>query len=304
MVFEPVENEVLESVAAEDRGKYDLRTCSAQMFGNDGGPADVVVTTLVQHAHRRSLRMSAYHRGLRVAVDDGIAHDMDAKTVELFERRPQRIEGEALAFHEGKQLFIPDRRRRQIDQLCRGINDIARGENQLAPVLLQSDDLFLRFRRNAGGGVFVALGEEIRLQQRDVLNGCCVPVDEHEIDDFECSEIERPQVLWNMGTVLSLADMHVGGNADYEHVGLALCVQQVTQVAGVDYVEHAMAHDDLFRARARADDPLQLVGGLDLVPVFLGERWQHHQRSGLRYWNQVFVALSIESGSQSGALRQ
>src|SRR2546427_8793477 len=103
-----------------------------------------------------------------------------------------------------------------------------------------------------------------------------------------------------MGTVLPLADMHVGGNADYEHVGLTLCIQQVTQVTRVDHVEHAMAHDDLFRARARADDPLQLVGGLDLVPVFIGERWQHHQRSGLRYWNQVFVALSIDSGSQSG----
>src|SRR2546422_6431400 len=81
---------------------------------------------------------------------------------------------------KGEQLFIPDRRRRQIDQLCRGINDIARSENQLAPVLLQSDDLFLRFGWNAGGGVFVALGEEIRLQQRDVPNGCCVPVDRSE----------------------------------------------------------------------------------------------------------------------------
>src|ERR1700704_4968294 len=84
------------------------------MFGNDSGAADVVVTTLVQHAHRRSFSMPADHRGLRVAVDDGIAHDMDAKTVELFERRPQRIEGEALAFHEGEQLFIPDRRWRCI----------------------------------------------------------------------------------------------------------------------------------------------------------------------------------------------
>src|SRR2546422_6343404 len=50
---------------------------------------------------------------------------------------------------KGEQLFIPDRRRRQIDQLCRGIDDIARSENQLAPVLLQSDDLFLRLDRKS-----------------------------------------------------------------------------------------------------------------------------------------------------------
>src|SRR5882672_2519185 len=301
---EAFEDEVLERIVAEDGGERDLRPGRTQMLGDDGCSADVVVSTLVEHAHRRRLCLPSDHRGLGIAVHDRVSDDVHAEPVQPIERRPQGVEGETLAFHEREQLLVLDRRRCEFDELGGGVDDVARREDHFPAVFLQRDDLLLRLGREPARRVFVALGEEIRLQEGDVLDRGGVRIDDDIVDDFEGGEVQRAQFLRHVGTVLPLADVDVGGDAGDKDIGLALRVEQMAQVARVDYVEHAVAHDHFLRARAGADDPLQLLGGLDLVAVFLGEGRQHGQHSAPRCWNQVRVAVAIDSGSQRGALRQ
>src|SRR5207247_5047621 len=86
--------------------------------------------------------------------------------------------------------------------------------------------------------------------------------------------------------------------------GLALGIEQVTDVAGMDEIEHAMAHDHGPLPGARADRAAQIVDRLDLVAVLPAERGDHARCSAPRYWNQLCVARAIESASHNGASRQ
>src|SRR5262249_33272835 len=83
-----------------------------------------------------------------------------------------------------------------------------------------------------------------------------------------------------------------------------LGVEQVADMTGMHEIEHAMAHDHLFRARARPDRVAQLVDRLDLPPIVAANRLQHVPYSVPNASNQVFVAFLIDSGSHSGASRQ
>src|SRR6266853_1888819 len=83
----------------------------------------------VENTHGRRLRLAADHRGLRIAVDDGVAHHVDLVVTELFQRRAQRIEAQFLAVHEGQELLALDRRRREVDQAGRRVDDVAGRED-------------------------------------------------------------------------------------------------------------------------------------------------------------------------------
>ena len=69
--------------------------------------------------------------------------------------------------------------------------------------------------------------------------------------------------------------MGVGGQAGNQDIRLFLGVEEVTDVPGVYEIEHTMAHDHLFRARARSDHVAKLVDRLDLAPVVAANRLQH-----------------------------
>ena len=42
---------------------------------------------------------------MRIAVDDGVAHDVDANTGQMVERGAQIVEIEALGLHQRQQFF-------------------------------------------------------------------------------------------------------------------------------------------------------------------------------------------------------
>src|SRR5258708_3274996 len=105
--------------------------------------------------------------------------------------------------------------------------------------------------------------------------------------------------------LVALRDVFVGREAGDQDGSFGLGVEQVPDVSRMNDVEGAVAHDDLFLPWSRADRVAHLIRGLDLVreQAFAGGI---HQPCpwGDRYSNQVLVAFAIESGSQSGALRQ
>src|SRR5262249_23741262 len=96
----------------------------------------------------------------------------------------------------------------------------------------------------------------------------------------------------------------IGGQARDQDIRLFLGVEQMTDVAGGHEIEHAMAHDHLFRARARPDQVAKLLDRLDLPPIVAPNRLQHVPYSVPHTSTQVFVAFLIDSGSHNGASRQ
>src|SRR5262249_17265304 len=66
------------------------------------------------------------------------------------------------------------------------------------------------------------------------------------------------------------ADVVVRRQAGDQNIGLALGVHQVANVAWVDEVERAVAHDDLPGARPGTNGGDQLLARLDLAPVSEG----------------------------------
>src|SRR5262249_33207962 len=104
--------------------------------------------------------------------------------------------------------------------------------------------------------------------------------------------------------ILRLGDVGIGSQTGDQDIRLVFGVEQVTDVTGVHEIEHAMAHDHLFRARAGPDHVAKLIDRLDLPPIVTANRLKHVPYSVLNASNQVFVAFLIDSGSHNGASRQ
>ena len=155
------------------------------------------------------------------------------------------------------------------------------------------------------GGVFVSLGEEIRFDDSEIDDRRGVAIHHDVIDHFERGQIHCAQILRHIGPHVSFLDVLIRRQAGDQDVGLGLGVEEMAHMAGVHHVEGAVAHDDFFLARARADRIGDLSRGLDLVRIEVFACRIHHQfPCGVMNSNQVLVAVAIESGSQSGALRQ
>lgn len=127
-----------------------------------------------------------------------------------------------------------------------------------------------------GRGVLEPLGEIVGLDDRDVGQRLVVGVDHDVIDHLEGREVRCPQFLRDVRAVGALGDVLVGGQRADEDVRLALGVEQVADVARMDHVEDAVAHDDLVLARRRPEERGEFVGGLDLVAITLGEGDRHY----------------------------
>src|SRR5262245_1666652 len=274
------------------------------MLGHDARAADEVRPILEPHARRGCLGHSAAHGRIGKAIDDDVADDVNPLALASLDDPPQAIEIKPVGLHQEEKLLERDIRRIVLDQVRRRVDDIAGSEQELATVTLNDLELLLGLGIDGAIAIFVALGEVIGLDAGDVRDRRRISVDHHEIDHFERRKIERPQLLRHERPILRLGDMGVGGQAGDQDIRLFLGVEQVADVAGVHEIEHAMAHDHLFRARADSDHVAKLVERLDLPPIVPANRLKHVPYSVPSASNQVFVAFLIDSGSHNGSSRQ
>ena len=64
------------------------------MLGDDAGAADIIGSSVEQHADGRRFGLAADHAGIGEGIDDGVADDVDAPAAERVERAAQLVEGE------------------------------------------------------------------------------------------------------------------------------------------------------------------------------------------------------------------
>src|SRR5215469_13843408 len=111
-----------------------------------------------------------------------------------------------------------------------------------------------------------------------------------------------------MRAMLTLGDVTIGGDAGDQDRRLALGIEQVAHMAGMDDIKDAVAHDHALLTRRRAKDVAQLPRRLDLVLVARDHGCFHAtpspEPSAPRCSNHTAVARAIESGSHNGASRQ
>src|SRR6266404_2468412 len=261
-------------------------------------PADLRCLATMPAPPTKSIRLSnrtlgvgvghpADHSRVGQAIDDRVTDNMNPLALASVDDSPQAIEIEPVRFHQEEKLLKRDIRRIVLDEVRRRVDDIPRSEQEFASITLNDLELLLSLRIDATIAIFVALGEVIGLDAGDVRDRSGISIDHDEIDHFERRKIERPQLLRHERPILRLRDVGIGGQAGDQDIRLFLGVEQVTDVTGVHEIEHAMAHDHLFRARAGPDHVAKLLDRLDLPPIATANRLQHVPYSVPNASNQV-----------------
>ena len=69
--------------------------------------------------------------------------------------------------------------------------------------------------------------------------------------------------------------MFVGGNRGDQDIGFGFSIGKMADVAGMDHVKYAMAHDHFSVARGRSDQGAELGGGLQFELVLFKELRGH-----------------------------
>src|SRR5215468_9230957 len=274
------------------------------MLGHDARAADEVRPIVEPHARRGGLGHSADHGRIGQAIDDRVADNVNPLALASLEDSPQAVEIKPVRFHQEEKLLERNIRRIVLDQMRRRVDNIARSEQEFTAITLNDLELLLGLRIDTAIAIFVALGEVIGLDASDVRDRRGIRIDQDEIDHLERRKIERPQLLRHERPVLRLGDVGIGGQAGDQDIRLVLGIEQVADVTGVHEIEHTVAHDYLFRARAGPDHLAKLIDCLDLPPIIAANRLKHVPYSVPNASNQVFVAFLIDSGSHNGASRQ
>ena len=180
---------------------------------------------------------------------------MDTLATKTGEGLPQHIECNVLGVHKRQKLFQLQSRRSVVDQRARRIDDVARCKEQFATVFLDDFKFFLRARvQVATGGILVALREVVRLNHAQIFKRCRIFVDDDVVDHLKRSEIERAQILRHVRTVHAFVDVTIRGEAGNEDAGLTLCIEQMSDVARMNNIEHAVTHNDLIRPWGRPEN--------------------------------------------------
>ncbi len=160
------------------------------MLGDDPRTPDVTILVLEANTDGRSLRLTADHGAVGIAVDDGVADNVGAHALELVEDGAKIIECDLLLHHQHVELFDRDVRRLHLDQRRGRINDVAGRKDHLAAIAFQDADFVLRLRMDGIVlAVLIALGKIIRLNRRNVAERRRVGIDDDEIDHFQRGEI-------------------------------------------------------------------------------------------------------------------
>src|ERR1700681_2027059 len=118
------------------------------MLGDDPRAADVTILVLETNTDGRSLRLTANHRTVSIAVDDGVADDVGSHALELFENGAEVVECDILLHHQHIELFDGNVRGLHLDQRRGRINDVAGRKDYLAAITVQNSDFVLGLRMN------------------------------------------------------------------------------------------------------------------------------------------------------------
>ena len=113
--------------------------------------------------------------------------------------------------------------------------------------------------------IFVALSEVVGLDDVQVLERRRVAVDDNVIHHFECSKVDGTYIFWNIGSKIRLRYVLVGSQAGNENITLGLCVEQMTNMARMNYIKRTMTHDYFGLTRSFANNCAKLLYCLDFV---------------------------------------
>ena len=260
-----VDHEGPQLVVAQDGRERHLGSNAADVLGHHGGAAHEGVGVLEPEAEARGLGALAEERAVRVAVNDGVAHDVRADAAEIVQGRPQLIEADALGLQQRDQLVDGEPGLVLGDDRARRVDDVAGREHHFAAVRLERADLLLRLGRQRTRLILEALGEEVGLDDPDALDRSLVGVDDDIVHELERGQVGRAELLRHVRAVGALRDVGIRRHAGDKHVRLLLGVHEMAQVTGMDDVEGAMTHDGRALPRTRAEEGRQLRAGLDLV---------------------------------------
>ncbi len=156
------------------------------------------------------------------------------------------IKGQPLGMHQREEFLHCKIWWLCLNELGGRVHDVARGENNLSSVAIQCRHFFTSSGRNPVRKIFVPFRKIVGLENGDVFDRSRIGIDEDIVDHFQRSQIHRPQFLRDVWAVISFFIMSICRKTGDEEVRFALGIHEVSQVAGMDDIEHPMAHDHFF----------------------------------------------------------
>src|SRR5262245_24472596 len=109
-------------------------------------------------------------------------------------------------------------------------------------------------------GIFISFGEIVGLNATKVFEWRRIFVDHHKVDHLKGREVESTEVLRNVRAIHRFINVTVRGQTGDKNLRLALCIEQMANMTGVNNVEYAMTHDDFVGSRRRSENLTQFSG--------------------------------------------
>ena len=210
-------------------------------------------------AEGRRLGIAANQRAVRVRIHDRVSNHVNFSPGKRLQNRTQLVEGDPFRVHQGVQFIRREVRRRRLDDMGRGINDVAWGEQNFSAIAFQCFLLLPGPGMQAVFVVLISFGKVIRLDNFNVFDWRGIFIDDHVIHHFQNGEVHGAQILRHERAKIGFVNVGVGGEAGDEDVRLALGVEEMPDVAGMHEVEGPVAHDGLFSSGQRSKNLAQCL---------------------------------------------
>ena len=269
MMLQVFQNEILEGIVTQHGCEADFGSRIFHVFGDDAGAAEEIDLMIEAQAEGRGLGVAADQGAVGIGIHDRVSDHMNFRAGKRIQNRAELVEGNTLGLHQGVQFVRRKVRRLRFDDVRRGKNDVPWGKQDFPAVTLQRLLLFPGLGRQAALTVLVSLREQVGLDDSDVLNRGRVLIDDDVIHDFQRGEVHGAQILRHEGAEIGLMNVRVSGQARDQDVRLALGVDEVPDVAGVDQVKRPVTHDGLFFAGQWSKHLTQLLRRFDFSRVGL-----------------------------------
>lgn len=243
-----------------------------EVAGDDGGAAEVGAALDGAEGHDGTFAGDVGAIAEEVGVDDGFADDEDALAAEGGDELGEAFAGEFVDGEELSEAFVVG-----VDALFEGgdesggaEDDVTGGEDDASAVGLDG----FAFGAEAWVGVgfvLAALDVDVGLDFGEEFDGGGTVFDVDPIDEGEGGEILGAELFGDEGASGALLHLGVAGDGDEEEVAFALGLAEVSDVAGVDDVEAAVALDDGFAGGAGLGPAAeQLLVGEDFLGAGIG----------------------------------
>ena len=229
------------------------------MFGHDAGAPKEIDLMIEAQAEGRRLGVAANQRAIRVRIHDRVSDHVNFCPGKRLQNRMQLVEGDPFRVHQGVQFIRREVRRRGLDDMGRGINDVAWGEQNFSAIAFQCFLLLPGPGMQAFFAVLISFGKVIRLDNFNVFDWRGIFIDDHVIHHFQNGEVHGAQILRHEGTEIGLMNVRVSGQAGDQDVRFALGIDEVSDMAGVDEVEGPVTHDGLFSSGQRSKNLAQCL---------------------------------------------